>query len=212
MRGTQLVAWMQNGAEMQHAAGLSPHVVRKDTFSNARIVKDVARLADGKEILLWEGDGHEWDGASFKRTIQIGVTDGYNPLCAIATGSDGFFFLRDRQLFEVHRGKSPVPHLSDLMNIMHAMPGPCGGILLKEGENDDGDIGKLYFPDSGTFIHIEPELLGDQDLYDFLCWSREANRIIASDRNNLYAISVDTVLGLPRVDAKTKREVVSQKA
>ena len=64
---------------------------------------------------------------------------------------------------------------------MAALPGPAGGLLLREGGNPDGDIGKLYFPAEKTFIHIEPELLGDQDLYDFLCWSQGANRIIASD-------------------------------
>ncbi len=206
--GTDVFAWIQHGSEMRPAHGLPPHKVRKDSFSNARIVKDIARLADNAEVLLWEGDGYEWDGTCFNRTFHLGVTEAYDPLCAVALGNDGFFFLKNRQLFEIHRGKEPEPHLPDLTNIMQALPGPAGGILLMEGENDDGDIGKLYFPANCTFIHIEPELLGDQDLYDFLCWSRTANRIIASDRMHLYAISADKVLSLPRYDALTKREVV----
>lgn len=209
--GTEVFARVQDGSEMQKAAGLPPHKVRKERFSNARIARDVARLTDHKEVLLWDGNGFEWDGARFNITFQIGVTDGYEGLSAVAIKDDGFFFLKDRQLFEIYRGKSPKPHLPELTNIMHAMPGPQDGILLMEGDNEDGDIGKLYFPDSETFIHIEPELLGDQEIYDFLCWSRPANRIIASDRQHLYAVSVDTVLALPRYDAKTMREVVGER-
>jgi hypothetical protein len=67
-----------------------------------------------------------------------------------------------------------------------------------EGDNADGDIGKLYFPADQTFAHIEPELLGDQDLYDFLSWSRASRRIIASDSHSLYAVPVETVLSLAR--------------
>ncbi len=41
-------------------------------------------------------------------------------------------------------GQSPVRHLPELTNIMHVSAGPPGAVLLKEGNNDLGDVGKLY--------------------------------------------------------------------
>jgi hypothetical protein len=196
--GTELTAWMQDGERMCPAPGLPPHRVRKGRTGNEWIVRGVARLTDGSEVLVWDGEGYEWDGSRFQRTFPFGLTDAYNKLSAIPAGEDGFFFLSARKLYEVYRGKEPVRHGPNWDNVMALLPGPQGGLLLKEGGNPDGDIGKLYFPADRTFIHVEPELLGDQDLYDFLCWSQGANRIIASDGYNLYAVPVETVLSLPR--------------
>lgn len=205
--GMELMAWMQDGEEMRPAPGLPAHTARKERFSMAWIVRDVARLADGSEVLVWDGEGYEWDGSRFQQTFQLGLTDPYNALSAIPSGDDGFFFITQRKLFEVHRGGKAVRHAPLWENVMAALPGPADGLLLKEGNNPDDDIGKLYFPADGTFIRIEPESLGDQDLYDFLCWSQGANRIIASDGANLYAVPVETILALPRYDARTGKEV-----
>lgn len=205
--GTELTAWMQDGEQMYPAPGLPPHTAHKDRYSMAWIVRDIARLADGLELLIWDGEGYEWDGSQFQQTFPLGLTDPYNALSAIPSGEDGFFFITQRKLFEVHRGGSAVRHAPLWENIMAALPGPDGGLLLMEGNNPDGDIGKLYFPAEGTFMHIEPELLGDQDMYDFLCWSQGANRIIASDGANLYAVPVETILALPRSDARTGEKV-----
>ncbi|HEY7155481.1 MAG TPA: hypothetical protein VH575_16075, partial [Gemmataceae bacterium] len=204
--GTIVTAWMQEGDRMRPAPGLPPHKVRKGQSGNEWIVRDIARLADGREVLVWDGEGYEWDGSRFQQTFPLGLTDPYDNLSAIPAGDDGFFFITERKLFEVHRGQQAVRHCPEWNNVMAALPGPAGGLLLKEGDNPDGDIGKLYFPTDGTFIHIEPELLGDQDLYDFLCWSQGANRIVVSDGYNLYAVPVETVLALPRHDAQTGKE------
>jgi hypothetical protein len=196
--GEELTAWMQDGDRMRPAPGLPPHTVRKNKSSSVWIVRDIARLADGSEVFVWDGEGYEWDGNQFQKTFPLGLTNPYDAFSAIPIGEDGFFFVTGRKLFEVHRGGSAIRHAPLCENVMAVLPGPAGGLLLKEGDNPDGDIGKLYFPNEGTFIHIEPELLGDQDLYDFLCWSQGANRIVASDGANLYAVPVEAILALPR--------------
>jgi hypothetical protein len=56
-------------------------------------------------------------------------------------------------------------------------------------------------------VHLEPELLGDQEQNDFLCHSRGAEPVIASDHCHLYAVHVETVLALPRYQARTGRRV-----
>jgi hypothetical protein len=201
--GAELHVWMQEGDRMVRAPGLPPHRVRADRYSNAWIVRGVARLASGSEVLVWDGEGYEWDGARFQHTFPLALTDPYDDLSAVPAGEDGFYFIHKRKLYEVHRAKKKVRQGPKWTNVMAMLPGPEGGLLLKEGGNPDGDIGKLYFPGEKTFIHIEPELLGDQDLYDFLCWSQQAERIVASDRHNLYAVPVASILALPRFHART---------
>lgn len=176
--------------------------MRHGKFGAEWIVKGVARLAGGSEVLVWDGDGYEWDGGRFRRTFPLGLTNGYQNLSAVPAGDDGFYFLAEAGLFEVRRGREPVRHAPRWTNVMALMPGPGGGLLVKEGDNPDGDIGKLYFPADRTFIHVEPELLGDQDLYDFLCWSRAADRIVASDSHALYAVRTKAVLARPRHDVR----------
>src|SRR5262249_46135705 len=160
-------------------------------YSNAWIVRGVARLAGGSEVLVWDGEGYEWDGSRFQHTFPLELRDPYDDLSAVPAGEDGFFFIHKRKLYEVHRGKKKVRRGPRWSNVMALVPGPAGGLLLKEGGNPDADIGKLYFPAGKTFIHIEPELLGDQDLYDFLCFSQGAGRIVACDHHNLYAVPAE---------------------
>lgn len=204
---TLLHAWIQDGKTMIHAPGLPPHEVREDNMGVRWIVRGIARLNDGSEVLIWDGEGYEWDGEKFQHTFTLGLTDPYDDLSAVPVGQDGFFFIHKRKLYEAHRGKKTKRRGARAWtNIMSMMPGPEHGLLLKEGDNDDGDIGKLYFPTEETFIHLEPELFNDQDRMSFLCWSQGANRIIASDSFNLHAISVEEALSLPRFSARTGEE------
>jgi hypothetical protein len=205
--GAELTPWMEAGEKMIPAPGLPPHVVRKGRIGNEEIVSGVARLADGREVLVWGKEGYEWDGRRFQHTFAHGQTNTYDDVSAVPAGADGLYFLKERKLYEVHRGKKPSRHGPKWTNVMQVQPGPEGGLLLKEGGNPNDDVGKLYFPADRTFIHIERELLGDQDLYDFLCYSPGASRIIASDGANLYAVPVETILALPRFDARTDAEV-----
>jgi hypothetical protein len=200
--GTQVHPWLEDGGTMIPAPGLRPHTVKAGKFGNEWIVHDIARLADGTEVLLWDGDGYEWDGKTFRLTFPMGLTDPHDPLSSIPVDDEGFYFISGRKLLEVHRGRPPLHHAPEWKNVLRILPGPQNGLLLKEGDNPDGDLGKLYFPADGSFIHIEPDLLGNQELYDFLCWSDSAQRIIASDHYHLYAVAVDEVLELPRHGVK----------
>lgn len=197
--GTLIDAWIQEGNEMIPAPGLPPHEAKEGRYGNEWISRGVARLADGSEVLIWDGNGYEWNGTRFVQTFDVGLTDAYEDFSAVPSGDDGFFFVRERRLWSIHRDFVAVQCGSDSWEkVMEVMPGPSGGILISQGGNPDGDIGKLFFPAESTYIHIEPELFGDQDLYDFLCWSPTTNRFIASDFYNLYSLPEETVLNLPR--------------
>jgi len=198
--------WLNDG-QWQPAPGLAA-VPAQSSVLEGFIDKPVAaivRLADGTELLIWDGDGYELNGSHFEKTFAMRAKKPERTWTHVVSGTDGFFYLSNRLLFEVHRGNEPTPHASRWKNIMYVRPGPGGGILLQEGTNKDGDIAKLYFPATDTFIHIEPELFDDKD-YAFIHWSEKADRfVVACDR--FLAVRTATVLSLPRYRASTGRKV-----
>src|SRR5207248_1737800 len=111
----------------------------------------------------------------------------------------------DRCLFEIHRGGQTKPHAEKWKNVMFVRDGPEGGLLIQEGENKDGDVGKLYFPADGTAVHIGPELFDDEE-YRFICWSEATDRFITL-RGKWLAVPTATVLALPRYRASTGRRL-----
>jgi hypothetical protein len=164
-------------------------------------------LPDGGEVVIWNGDGYELHGKQFEKTFSMEAKRPERQWTCAASGADGFFYLSSRQLFEVHRRSKTKAHVDGWQNIMYVRPGPAGGLLLKEGDNKDGDIGKLYFPTDGTFIHIEPRLFDDKN-YAFMFWSEKADRIIVAC-NKFLAVRTAVVLSLPRYHVSTGKKVKS---
>jgi hypothetical protein len=187
-----------DGRTWGHAPGLPEVVARTSTRSSsvAYPVCGLVRLPGGT-VVIWDGNGYEWTGDAFVRTFTLDVGESYVDWTSCPAGEDGFFYLSNRRLFEVHRGGRPRQHGQPWTNIMVLQPGPDGSLLLKEGGNDDGDLGKLYFPADGTFIHIEPELFDDKD-YSILHYSAGSQRFVTSDARQFLAVPAQLVLSLPR--------------
>ena len=134
-------------------------------------VTGIIHLADGSDVLLWDGDGYELIGDQFEKQFIMRAKSSQADWTYACAGPDGFFYLSRRRLFEIHRNGTAVSHVNKWSNIMSIGTGPDGSLLLKEGNNDDGDVAKLYFPMDGTYIHIEPELFDDKD-YPCIYWRR----------------------------------------
>jgi hypothetical protein len=162
----------------------------------------VSTLADGSEVLIWDGNGYELRDGTFVRTFDMKSHNAEVQWTSVPWRDDGFFYLSNRCLFEVRRGGQPIRHLPDCSNIMFVRPGPEGGILLREGDNPDGDTAKLYFPDAGNYIHIEPELFDDND-YALVYWNAHIDRFVVSYGDKFLAIPTSKVLSLPREHVKT---------
>ncbi|QEH38275.1 hypothetical protein OJF2_68730 [Aquisphaera giovannonii] len=162
-------------------------------------------LADGGDVIIWDGDGYERRGDAFEKTFAMGARQPESNWTCAPAGRDGFFYLSDRRLFEVHRGVGPVAHAKGWKNIMTIGVGPSGSLLLKEGNNDDGDAAKLYFPADGSFIHIDPALFDDRE-YTAIHWSPDAGRFLVVGGKFL-AVPTSRVLALPRYKASTGKPV-----
>lgn len=189
-------------------------LVDKNDFARVRsFCKGMVRLGDGADIVIWDGNGYERRGEGFACTFPIAIEGSELRWTYAPAGNDGFFYLSNRRLFEVHRTNStPIPHLERFANIMEVEPGPAGTLLLFLGTNKRGDIGLVYFPAEDSVIYLEPELFGEMDPDKFawaLLWSADSHRILTIIQRPaaIRALPVDFVLSLPRHHAKTGKRI-----
>lgn len=162
----------------------------------------IVNLADGADLLLWDGDGYEWRSGRFELTFPLGARRAERDWTSLPSGQDGLYYLAGRHLFEAHRGQPPVAHCPAWTNIMYLFPGPQGSILVREGDNKDGDAAKLYFPQDGTFLHIEPELFDDNE-YSFVYWSQLSDRFLVQYGQEWLSVPTALVLEQTRYRADT---------
>jgi hypothetical protein len=169
----------------------------------------IVQLRDGHDVAVCGKHGYELRAGQFAKTFSMEASSSHvRDWTYSLAGLDGFYYLSNRHLFEIHRGSTPVPHASRWGNIMHIQPGPAGSMLLREGDNDDGDMAKLYLPSDETFIHIEPELFGIDSHHAPIFWSEKADRFVVSWKQ-LLAVRTALVLALPRYRVRTGRKVKS---
>jgi hypothetical protein len=91
----------------------------------------------------------------------------------------------------------------------HLRPGPTGGLLIQQGHNRHGDLGKLYFPEEGTFLRVRPDLFADEDPESIrsLHWAASCGRLVAATTQRLWAVPIERVLDEPRHRASDGRKI-----
>ncbi len=196
------VPLIDEGGRLVRIEGLPAKPERPDAYG-------FGRLGDGTGIFFWNGDGYELRGDTFERTFPIEANTFASEFLTIPLESDGFFYTSSRGLYSVFRGLERARHLKHLDNIMYISPGPEGSILLKEGDNKRGDLGKLYFPEENTYICITPELFEDEDPDNIrtLHWIESCGRLVAATTARFWAVPIESVLSLPRHDARTGKKL-----
>lgn len=189
-----------DGAELRVEKDLPPAVGFGEGPLGPSFVFGSVRLGDGADVLIWDGNGWEREGNGWVKTFSLNAMPSHVEWTCVPVGDEGFYYLSDRMLFEVHRGKEPVRHLPTITNIMQIEAGPGGGLLLNQGQNKHGDVAKLYFPWEGRYAGLDAAAFGQAGLSGFhaVTWSRGAGLVIALHYTNLCALAEDDVLSRKR--------------
>ncbi len=155
-------------------------------------------LADGGELLIWMGDAYELRDGRFEKLLSLAAKSSRVDWTWHPAGEDGFFYIDDRKLREVHRGGEPVTHLEkeELVNVIRMAPGPAGSLLLRLGTNPLKALGVIYDPAAGSVKPLSAELLGLKRV-EGLHWSEASGRLIAVGKAELTSLSADEIAGLP---------------
>jgi hypothetical protein len=183
----------------------------KDMAQPDRDAHAVVQLPGGSDILVWKGTGYKRCEGEFVPAYKLGnPTHGW---ASLPIDADRFFCTmqdgwKNTRLFEVRcETDDPIMHLPTLINLRSLAPGPSGSVLIKEGHNKLGDLGKLYFRHENCYVRIEPELFEDEDPQEIrsLHWAEKIDRLLAATPNYLWSVPMERVLHLPRYNAMTGR-------
>lgn len=171
-----------------------------DHFGDEPLRVGIAQTGDGSQVLVWRDGGFEKVKRRWQKTFPLATAPSYDDFSSVPAGPDGFFYLANRCLYEVHRGEPSIRHLFKLSNIMYLRPGPEGSLLLYEGSNKTGDWGKLYWPELNQMASLKPKLLPDvakRDLHD-LFWLESQQRLLVFTAEEVWFIPYAQIQELPR--------------
>jgi hypothetical protein len=175
-----------------------PPFTKAPSAASERCPMHTVRLADGGDLLIWDGHCFEWEKKGFVRTIEHRIeAPWWLPWAPVPSGRDGFFYMGNHQLFEVHRGaKPPREHLEGI-SIYAMSAGPSGTLLLKLSA---GGV-MLYDPADDALIEIPPELLPPDKEIRFVWWS-DAGYLVACEGIQQYALHAVPKAELDRLPRK----------
>jgi hypothetical protein len=156
-------------------------------------------LADGTEVLIWDGDGYELQRNRFVRTWELAAKDNFIDWTAVAWG-EGFFYLSGRKVMYARRGNEPVPVMSDAENVMFLSPGPEDSVIASHGKNRKALGARVWFPSDGSYIPVTRKDLGIAPHFnpDELYWSAATNHLY-SKYGGLLTFPDSDLLALNRV-------------
>lgn len=172
------------------------------------LVIRVVRTGDGSEVLIWGEHGFELSGDTagasssnrFRKTFTLAGAADDSDWTSVSAGPDGFFYIGERLLYEIHRGASSILHLPKITNIMEVRPGPDSSLLLKEGDNKPGDWGKIYWPEARQIIRLKPDLIPEMDPDDLrhMFWLEDKRQLLAFFDEEVWHVPWEEIEKLPR--------------
>jgi hypothetical protein len=181
-----------------------PEVRTFDRGSFAHQTRDNGKvtLADGTDVLIWDGNGYESQKGAFERTWKLAARSSalLGGWTAAPWGEDGFLYLSNRRVQYAQRGASPVPVMLDADNVMYLCSGPEGSIIASHGKNRKALAARVWFPAEGTYIPVARKQLGiaPHCRPDELYWSA-ATRHVYSKFGGLLTFPESDLLALKRV-------------
>jgi len=168
--------------------------------SSTRYTHGTIALADGRELLLWDGDGYEFVEGRFKKTWPLGINEPYE-FATIPWGQDGFYFLENRKVYRIKPDAMREQVMTGVENVMAFEPGPEGGICFRLGDNKRGIAAGLWFPSDDTYATLQTrEISATSSSHDLggFHWSAEKHRFYVTAVNGIYTIPEAALLARPR--------------
>jgi hypothetical protein len=153
-------------------------------------------LADGRRLLLWDGDAYALVNGQLEKTWPLGIDEMYE-FMTVPWGQDGFFFIDEREVYRVKPGKPRQPVMAGVENVMGIRPGPSGGLLFHLGDNDAGYVGGIWFPDEDAYIPVRIGELSDKlttTEAGTIHWSEATDRFYFATRSGIFTVPGEEIL------------------
>ncbi len=176
---THLVYVLENGRFVP-AVGLPPvqsfdsGYFSHQTHANGKVV-----LEPGRDVLIWDGNGYELEDGVFGPRWELAAAGGGLGSWTSALWGSGFFYRSNGKVMYARWLEDPVPVLPDADNVMYLAPGPDNSICITHGQNRKSLIGRVWYPEDGSYIPIRRTDLGygPSALSSAMNWSDKTERI-----------------------------------
>jgi len=180
-------------AEIPAAVGVDSQFGLKYTYGSVT-------LGNGRNILVWDGDGFELVDGQLKKTWPLGIDEPYD-FMTLPWGDDGFYYFEDRSVFRVKPDTKREQVMTGVENVMGFWSGPNGSILFYLGDNDTGYVGGIWYPNDDVYIPIRPSefstKLSSHD-FDSVHWSDKTRHFYAVVRDGVFTVPAEQLLGRPK--------------
>jgi hypothetical protein len=159
---------------------------------------DAFELADGTALVVWDGRTYRWDGGA--ALVPFGPRDRVKTeprgLPNIAPMDGGVACLFGRRVVRVGIDGERASY-APLSNAMLLTPGPEGALVIREGDNPEGDALKILWPTTDQLTAIEPGVLGVRERIGLAIVVGE--RLLVTEGDAWCALDWSAVRALPRV-------------
>lgn len=157
------------------------------------------QLRNGIELLIWNGMAFVWRDDRFEPYCKAPIMENFEDFSYALWGEDGFYFLSKRCVYRVRPGQDPEACLPKIDNAMALGNGPNDGVLIREGNNKDGDVLKWWLPDEDKIYSLGKKFfdIPGGSYAEFFLWQAEANRIGIMSDDVWYNASVTAARAQP---------------
>ncbi|EYF00516.1 Hypothetical protein CAP_0498 [Chondromyces apiculatus DSM 436] len=206
--GDRCYPYLQHGDDWVEERSVPPYR-RPEGDRLAKCTMRTVALADGSDVLLWDGHCLEWDGRRFVSTFEHRVrAPWWSSWTPVPAGRDGFFYVDEGSaLREVHRGGAPPREHLKGMSISELGPGPDGTLLVHSG-----DTVALYDPLDDALVRVPVKALPPRGGICFVAWSDAGFLVVghqAHARTTLHMVPAEVLAKVKRKRASGAAKQVS---
>jgi hypothetical protein len=178
-------------------AALEPLAVAEPTTSE-HIECDAVAFGDGSLLVVWDGAPYRWDGASPPVALG-GALEACEEVCGAVALSDGSIVGGfGRKLIRIDRDGQRGAVLP-LDNVLAVARGPGDTLIIREGDNPEGDALKLWWPASRELTCVPPAALELDDRPMFVYFDATTQMVVAAVPGRWHALPWPELEAMRRV-------------
>jgi hypothetical protein len=140
---------------------------------------DAAVFGDGSVLVVWDGVPYRWDGVAPPVSLGGRLEPSDDPGAAVALSDGSIVGGFGRKLVRIDRDGQRTAVLP-LDNVVALARGPGDALIIREGDNPEGDVLKLWWPATREVTHVPPKLLELDDRPMFVYFDAAAQLVVAA--------------------------------
>jgi hypothetical protein len=175
-----------------------PRAVGKKRQYGADINSDAVPFGDGSMFVRWDGEPYRVHGDA---VTPLGGGDleatPNDPQSLVTVSDDAIVGLFGRTPIRISRDGARETILP-LTNAMSIVRGPDDALILREGDNVEGDALKIWWPRTREVTQVQPDVFADEEAPNFVLYASGPGLLVGLCGRDWRALPWDVIAALPR--------------